>query len=122
IVLAGPDGLQKEAQAEFLARRYGLKTIAADDLARRSANRFLLKDCAVSERETRCISELARGRDIRRPVFIEVADRSLGGSPWDVYTIQAYYPEADVWTLDGTRPTAAISETLQRLLDRETVR
>src|ERR1039457_4323489 len=72
IVLAGPDGIQKTAQTEFLRQRYRLR---------------------------------------------EIADRHLQNSPWDVYLIESYNPDADVWTLDGTRPPQAISETLQRLLD-----
>ena len=72
-MLAGPDGIEKTAQTEFLRQRYRLR---------------------------------------------EIADRHLQNSPWDVYLIESYYPDADVWTLAGTRPPEAISKTLQRLLDR----
>jgi hypothetical protein len=120
ILLAGPDGIQKTAQAEFLRRRYGLRTVSAGDLTREIARggdqRLLLQDCAASPREAQCLSALARQRDLPPPVFIEIADRRLPSSPWDVDLIQSYYPDADVWTLDGTRPPEAISETLQRLL------
>lgn len=125
IVLAGPDGMQKSAQAEFLRRRYGLREIAAGDLTREAARghdkRFLLRDCAASPPEAQCLAALARQRDLPPPVFIEIADRRLRSSAysaWDVDLIQTYYPDAEVWTLDGTRPTEAISETLQRLLDK----
>lgn len=125
IVLAGPDGMQKTAQAEFLRQRYGLREIAAGDLtreaARRRNKRFLLRDCAASQREGQCLEALARQRDLPPPVFIEIADRRLGSSAypaWDVYLIQSYYPDAAVWTLDGTRPPEAISATLQHLLDK----
>ena len=125
IVLAGPDGMQKAAQAEFLRQRYGLREIAAGDLTREAAHsrnkRFLLQDCSESPREAQCLEALARQRDLPPPVFIEIADRRLPSSAysaWDVDLIQSYYPDADVWTLDGTRPPEAISETLQRLLDR----
>ena len=121
IVLGGPDGIGKTAQAEFLRRRYGLRTIPAGDLGRelaRSRNqRFLLQDCAASPHQEECLAALARQRDLPPPVFIEIADRRLENSPWDVDLIQSYYPDADVWTLDGTRPVEAISETLRRLLD-----
>jgi hypothetical protein len=125
IVLAGPDGIEKTAQAEFLRRRYGLRTVSAGDLPRDAARgrikRFLLQDCAARPREAHCLAALARQRDLPTPVFIEVADRRLQSpaySAWDVDLIQSYYPDADVWTLDGTRPTETTSETLQRLLDR----
>jgi hypothetical protein len=125
IILAGPEGTQKSAQAEFLRQRYGLREIAADDLTREAARgrnkRFLLRDCAASPREAQCLAALARQKDLPPPVFIEIADRRLRSSAYsalDVDLIQSYYPDADVWTLDGTRPPEAISETLQRLLDR----
>jgi len=124
IVLGGPDGIGKTAQAEFLRRRYGLRTIPAGDLGRelaRSRNqRFLLQDCAASPHQEECLAALARQRDLPPPVFIEIADRRLGSaarSGFNVDLIQSYYPDADVWTLDGTRPVEAISETLRRLLD-----
>lgn len=121
IVLAGPAGIQKSAQADFLKRRYGLHTMDAVDLrreiARSRTRRFLLEGCAASPREATCLSTLAGHRDLPPPVFIEIADRRLEHSSWDVDLIQTYYPDADVWTLDGTRPREAVSETLQRLLD-----
>lgn len=121
LVLAGPAGRQKTAQAEFLKRRYALRTITADDLTRETAGGrgrgFLLEDYPAGQPPARWLSGLAKQRDLPAPVFIEIADQHLKGAPLDVDLIQSYYPDADIWTLDGTLPAEAISATLATLLD-----
>lgn len=36
--------------------------------------------------------------------------------------IRAYYPEANIWTIDGTRPVSDVSSTIQSILDDEATR
>jgi hypothetical protein len=63
------------------------------------------------------LAALARQPDLPSPVFIDLADRRLNHPPSDAYLIQSYYPDADIWTLDGTRTVESLSATLQMLLD-----
>ncbi len=100
VVLAGPSSSQRLAQAEFLKRRYA----------------GVLLECGAGD-QARLLASLARRRDLAHPVFIEIADRGLGGPPLDTDLILSYYPDADIWTFDGTRPPEKVSDTLRRLLD-----
>ncbi len=123
IVLAGPNGAQKSAQADFLKRRYGLRTIDASDLTRevslRRNRRVLVPDCPSGLDGAACLATLVHRKDLPHPVFIQIADRRWHAPGWAVEAIQEYYPDADIWTVDGTRPSADVSETLQHLLDAE---
>jgi len=104
IVLAGPAGAQKIAQAEFLRRRYGKDSVFGDYPSTREQ----------SER----LAALVKQKHLPAPIVIQIADRFQKGSPLDVYGIESNYPGADIWTLDGTRPVETVSRTLQNLLDR----
>jgi hypothetical protein len=121
IVLTGPSGSQKSALAEFLKRRYALRTVTGDDLKRPLTRGhdtgFLLTDYPAGTGEAGYLAALARQPDLPSPVFIDLADRRLNHPPSDAYLIQSYYPDAPIWTLDGTRPAESLSATLQMLLD-----
>jgi len=121
IVLAGPPGTQKAAQAQFLKDRYGLRVISVAEL--KSHNKikggtpFLIADYPAGAGQADYLAALDGRRDLPKPVFIEIANLHLSKSPLDVDLIQSLYPDADIWTFDSTRPPAHISATLQALLD-----
>src|SRR5205085_10278538 len=105
-VLAGRAGSQKSAQAEFLKKTYSLPAVTANDLLKDSAsapaNGFVLQDYPKSKDQAERLAVVVRQKDLPPPIVIEIADRSMKNSPFDLDLLQSYYPEADVWTFDGT--------------------
>ena len=58
----------------------------------------------------------ARGRDDDTP---EVIARRLKDYHRELETIKSYYPEANIWTIDGSLPAAQVSQTIQSILKDE---
>ena len=121
IVIIGPPGTQKSAQTEFLRRRYRLPVITSEDLTKARAvprhDGFVLEDYPTTKERAGRLADLVRQRKLA-PVVIEIADRRFESPPVDVDTIESHFPEADIWTLDGTLPAQTISSTLEALLDK----
>jgi adenylate kinase len=57
-----------------------------------------------------------RKRDDDTPAQVE---RRLKDYHRELEMIKSYYPEANIWTIDGTRPPAEVSKTIQAVLADE---
>ncbi len=47
----------------------------------------------------------------------DIVERLLGRYHKEMDFLRSYYPEADIWTIDGTREPAGVSATLRLLIE-----
>ena len=58
----------------------------------------------------------ARGREDDKP---DVISRRLKDYHRELEMVRSYYPEANIWTIDGSLPSAEVSKTIQSILKDE---
>jgi adenylate kinase len=173
IVLIGPTGSGKTTQSEFLKKRFGIPTIALDDLVNPAA---LAKDRSkgkspgpepavddlVAEKVTRLdltkgvvldgypstkdqadhLAALAAKLKLPPPIIIQIdvpddvvrqrlekrqrADdkpelitERLNKYHREMEMIRSYYPQANIWTINGNKPVAQVSDTIEAILKDE---
>lgn len=176
IVLIGPTGSGKTTQSDFLKKKFGTPTIAADDLVKQNPSALAkyrqngidsgtpLTSPALNDLVADKLSkaDLSKGvvldgypatKDqadhlaamigklrLPSPIVIQldvpddvVRKRAAGrkrddDSPAQIEQrlkdyhreldmIRAYYPQANIWTIDGTKTPEAVSATIQTILD-----
>ena len=178
IVLIGPTGSGKTTQAEFLKKRFGIPTIAVDDLIQ-SNPAALAKyrgagitpgppqlnpaiDALVAEKVTSLdltkgvaldgypatkaqadhLAALAAKLNLRPPIVIqidlpdavarqraqkrqraddkpELIEERLKNYHREMDMIRSYYPQANIWTINGDKPVAEVSSTIEAILRDE---
>ncbi|HUL51580.1 MAG TPA: nucleoside monophosphate kinase [Candidatus Nitrosotalea sp.] len=178
IVLVGPTGSGKTTQAEFLKRRFGIPTIAVDDLvqanqaalekyrtagikpgppqlnpaidalvAEKVASLDLTKGVALdgypgSKDQADHLAALASKLNLPPPIVIQIdlsddivkerlkkrkrvddtpeliAER-LKNYHREMDMIRSYYPQANIWTINGDKPVAEVSSTIEAILNDE---
>jgi adenylate kinase len=178
LVLIGPPGSGKTTQAEFLKRRFGIATIAVDDVVRENPSALAkhrsagihdgpsqlnpAMDALIAERLARMdltkgvaldgypatkdqadhLTSLAKRHALPPPIIIqidvpdavvrerlrkrkhaddkpELIDESLKNYHREMDMIRAYYPSANIWTIDGAKSIAEVSSTLESILKDE---
>ena len=178
IVLIGPTGSGKTTQAEFLKKRFGIPTIAVDDLIQ--ANPAALAknrtpgitpgppqlnpaiDGLVAEKITRSdltkgvaldgypaskdqadhLAALAAKLNLPPPIVIQIdlpddvarqrlktrqraddkpdlIEERLKNYHREMDMIRSYYPQANIWTINGDKPVAEVSSTIEAILKDE---
>jgi adenylate kinase len=178
IVLMGPTGSGKTTQAEFLKRRFGIPTVAVDDLVQ--ANQAALEkyrtpgitagppqlspaiDALIAEKVTSLdltkgvaldgypgskdqadhLAALASKLNLPPPIVIqidlsddvvrerlkkrariddkpELIEERLKNYHREMDTIRSYYPQANIWTINGDKPVAEVSSTIEAILNDE---
>jgi adenylate kinase len=178
IVLIGPTGSGKTTQAEFLKKRFGIPTIAVDDLIQ--ANPAALAknrtagitpgppqlspaiDGLVAEAITRYdltkgvaldgypaskdqadhLAALAAKLNLPAPIIIqidlpddvarqrlktrqhaddkpELIEERLKNYHREMDMIRSYYPQANIWSINGDKPVAVVSSTIEAILKDE---
>jgi adenylate kinase len=175
ILLIGPTGSGKTTQAEFLKKRFGIPTIAVDDLiqanpaalakyrrpgitpgppqlnpaidelvAEKLASLDLTKGVALdgypgSKDQADHLAALAAKLNLPPPIVIdlevsddvarqrlaerqraddtpELIEERLKNYHREMDMIRSYYPEVNVWTVDGDKPVAEVSSTIEAIL------
>jgi adenylate kinase len=178
IVLIGPTGSGKTTQAAFLERRYGLPTIAADDLIKQNPQAmakyrtpgidpgvpqaspalndlvrkrlsqmdarkgFVLDGYPATKDQADHLESTVKELGLPRPIIIlldipdKVAlkrdkkrgreddtpaqiERRLKDYHREMDFVRSYYPEANIHTIDGTRPVAEVSKAIKTVLGKE---
>lgn len=178
IVLIGPTGSGKTTQAEFLKRKFGIPTLAVDDLIAENpaaleqyrttgidpgppqespALNQLVRDrlskldlthgaaldgYPATKDQADHLAALAKDLELPSPIVIqidvpdhvvrkrlrkrkrkddkpELIERRLKDYHRELEMIRAYYPEANIWTIDGTRTAAYVSKTIESILKDE---
>src|SRR5690242_15701956 len=175
VVLIGPTGSGKTTQAAFLQRRYGLPTIAADDLIKQhpealkkyqtpgidpgvpqsnpalndlvhdrisqmdAKKGFVLDGYPATKDQADHLEAMVKEMGLPSPVIIvlEIPDkialkrdkkrgreddtpaqieRRLKDYHREMDFVRTYYPEANIKTVDGTKPIAEVSKAIEALL------
>jgi adenylate kinase len=178
IVLIGPTGSGKTTQAAFLKKRFGIPTIAVDDLiqanpAALAKNRTtgitpgppqlnpavdglvaeaisrydLTKGVALdgypaSKDQADHLAALAAKLNLPPPIVIqidladdvarqrlktrqrpddkpELIEERLKNYHREMDMIRSYYPQANIWTINGDKPVAVVSSTIEAILNDE---
>ena len=175
IVLIGPTGSGKTTQAAFLQKRYGLPTIAADDLIKQHPEAlkkyqtpgidpgvpqsnpalndlvhdrlsqmyvkkgFVLDGYPATKDQADHLEAMLKEMGLPSPVIIvlEIPDkvalkrdkkrgreddtpvqieRRLKDYHREMDFVRTYYPEANIRTVDGTKPIAEVSKAIEAVL------
>jgi len=178
IVLIGPTGSGKTTQAAFLKKRFGIPTIAVDDLivanpatlgkyrsagitpgppqlnpavdilvAEKIASLDLTKGVALdgypaSKDQADRLAALAAKLKLPPPIIIQIdladdvarqrakarkrdddtpalIEERLKNYHREMDMIRSYYPEANIWTINGNKPVAEVSSTIEAILRDE---
>jgi len=178
IVLIGPTGSGKTTQTEFLKQRFGIPTIAVDDLIQANpaalakfrrpgvtsgppqlnpavdgliAEKLAALDLAKgvvldgypgSKDQADHLAALAAKMNLPPPIVIqidlpddvarrrlkerqraddtpELIDERLKNYHREMDMIRSYYPKANIWTINGDKPVAVISGTIEAILKDE---
>jgi adenylate kinase len=178
IVLIGPTGSGKTTQAEFLKKRFGIPTIAIDDLVRDNPAKLAnyqesgihsgppqlnpAIDALVAEKLTSLdltkgvaldgypaskdqadhLAALAGKLGLPPPIIIqidvpddvvrarlkkrqraddkpELIEERLKNYHREMDMIRSYYPEANIWTINGAKPVTEVSNTIEAILKDE---
>jgi adenylate kinase len=174
IVLMGPTGSGKSTQAEFLKKRFGIPTIAVDDLivanpaalakyrstgpaqlnpaidglvADKIASLDLTKGVALdgypaSKDQADRLAALATKLNLPPPIVIQIdvpddvsrqrakarnriddtpvlIDERLKNYHREMDMIRSYYPQANIWTVNGNKPIGEVSSTIEAILRDE---
>lgn len=178
IVLVGPTGSGKTTQAEFLRKRFGVATVALDDLiqanpaalakfsrpgitpglpqlnpavdalvAEQLASLDLTKGVVLvgypaSKDQADHLAALIPKLNLPDPIVIqidlpdevarqrlkrrqraddkpELIEERLKNYHREMDMIRSYYPEAKIWTIDGDKPVAEVSSTIEEIVTTE---
>jgi adenylate kinase len=178
ILLIGPTGSGKTTQAEFLKKRFGIPTVAVDDLiqanpaalakfrragitpgppqlnaaidgliAGKLASLDLTKGVVLdgypaSKDQADHLAALAAKLTLPPPIVIqldtpddvarqrlkerqrpddkpELIEERLKNYHREMDMIRSYYPEANIWTINGDKPVAVVSSTIEAILKDE---
>jgi adenylate kinase len=178
IVLIGPTGSGKTTQAEFLKKRFGIPTIAVDELiqanpaaltkyrtegitagppqlnpaidglvAEKVTGLDLTKGLALdgypaSKDQADHLAALARQLKLPSPIVIQIdlpdeiarqrlrkrqraddepdlVEERLKNYHREMDMIRSYYPQANIWTINGDKPVAEVSSTIEAILKDE---
>jgi adenylate kinase len=178
IVLIGPTGSGKTTQAEFLKKRFGIPTIAVDELiqanpaaltkyrtagitagppqlnpaidglvAEKVTGLDLTKGLALdgypaSKDQADHLAALARELNLPSPIVLQInlpdeiarqrlrkrqraddkpdlVEERLKNYHREMDMIRSYYPQANIWTINGDKPVAEVSSTIEAILKDE---
>jgi len=178
IVLIGPTGSGKTTQSEFLKRKFGIPTLAADDLIKQNpaalakyqergidpgtpqtnpalnelvADRLkgmdlgkgvVLDGYPATKDQADHLAALVKNLKLPAPIILQldVPDsvdfqrlekrkreddtqeqiaRRLKDYHRELDMIRSYYPEANIWTIDGTKSASEVSKTIEAILNDE---
>ena len=178
IVLIGPTGSGKTTQAEFLKRRFGIPTIAVDELieanpvalakyrtagitlgppqlnpaidvliAEKVSSLDLTKGVALdgypgSKDQADHLAALASRLNLPAPIVIQIdlpddvvrarlkkrarvddtptmIEERIRNYHREMDMIRSYYPQADIWTINGDKPVSEVSSTIEAILTDE---
>ena len=178
IILIGPTGSGKTTQAEFLRKRFGIPTVAMDDLiqanpaalakfrrkgitpgppqlnpaidglvAEKLSSLDLTKGVALdgypaSKDQADHLAALAVKLKLPPPIVIqidlpdevarqrlkerqraddkpELVEERLKNYHREMDMIRSYYPEVNIWIINGDKPVAAVSSTIEAILKDE---
>jgi len=178
IVLIGPTGSGKTTQAEFLKKRFGIPTLAVDDLIQANPAAFAKYrlqgitpgppqlnpaiDALIAEKVTSLdltkgvaldgypaskdqadrLAALAAKLNLPPPIVIqidvpdevarqrlknrrraddtpELIEERLKNYHREMDMIRSYYPQANIWTINGDKPVEVVSSTIEAILKDE---
>jgi adenylate kinase len=178
IVLIGPTGSGKTTQTEFIQKRFGIKTIAIDDLIREHPSALakdvtpgitpgppqtndaineLMRDALrkldltkgvvldgypATKEQADYLADLVRKLELPSPIVIqldvpdsmlrerlkkraepddrpELVEERLKSYHRELDMIRDYYPQANIWTIDGTKSIRSVSQTIEAILNDE---
>ena len=146
MVLIGPPGSGKTTQAELLARRYKVPVVSGDAALSDDAMRARLKALDVSRgfildgypatrHQADFLGVLVKEFKLPSPIILQldvpddvvrqrlagkekaaVLEKNLAQYHKEMDLIREYYPQADIWTVIGTRPIADVTRTIVSLI------
>lgn len=146
IVLIGPPGSGKTTQASFLQKKYGVPVITADratsneallrEILKAGTTRgFVLDGYPATRAQADHLGAVVKQLKLPSPVIIslevpdavvrerlkgkekpEVLDQRLSSYHKEMDLIRQYYPQADIWTVIGTKSVKEVSETIEMLI------
>jgi adenylate kinase len=178
ILLIGPTGSGKTTQVEFLNKRFGIPTVAVDDLIQANpaalakyrrqgitpgppqlnpaidrlvaeklasldlARGVVLDGYPASKDQADHLAELVAKLNLPPPIVIqidlpddiarqrlkerqrpddtpELIEERLKHYHREMDMIRSYYPEANIWTVNGDKPVAVVSSTIEAILKDE---
>ncbi len=146
MVLIGPPGSGKTTQADRLARRYKVPVVTGDAAMTNDALRaklkaldvtrgFILDGYPASRQQAGFLGVLVKEMKLPSPIVLqldvpddvvrqrlagkakpEALEKDLARYHKEMDLIRQYYPQADIWTVIGTRPIAEVSQTIISLI------
>lgn len=146
MVLIGPPGSGKTTQAELLTKRYRVPVVSGDaalsDAGLRARLKaidvtrgFILDGYPATRRQADFLGALVKELKLPSPIILQldvpddvvrqrlagkekadVLEKSLAQYHREMDLIREYYPQADIWTVIGTRPIAEVARTIVSLI------
>ncbi|WP_321475131.1 nucleoside monophosphate kinase [uncultured Paludibaculum sp.] len=146
LVLIGPPGSGKTTQAEFLTKKFHISVLAAGswmsdeqfDARLKILNTgkgFIIDGYPATHAQAQHLAAVVKGLNLPAPVIIqldvpddvvrqrmtgkekpEVLEKRLSDYHKEMDLIRAYYPQADIWSVIGTRSPQEVSKTIEMLI------
>jgi adenylate kinase len=146
MVLIGPPGGGKTTQSEALSKRYKVPVVAGDAALSDDALRARLKALDVSRgfildgypatrRQADFLGAVVKELKLPSPIILqlevpddvvrqrlagkqkpEALEKSLAQYHKEMDLFREYYPQADIWTVIGTRPISEVTQTIVSLI------
>lgn len=146
MVLIGPPGSGKTTQSEVLSKRYKVPVITGDAAMSDDALRAKLKALDVSRgfildgypatrRQADFLGVVVKELKLPSPIILqlevpddvvrqrlagkgrpEALEKSLAQYHKEMDLVREYYPQADIWTVIGTRPIREVTQTIVSLI------
>jgi adenylate kinase len=146
IVLIGPPGSGKTTQAELLTKRYGVPVVSGDSTLTDDALRaklkaidvrkgFILDGYPATRHQADFLGTLVKELNLPSPIVVqldvpdsvvrqrmagkqkpELLEKSLAQYHREMDFIREHYPQADIWTVIGTRSISEVSRTIVSLI------
>ncbi len=146
MVLIGPPGSGKTTQSELLSRRYRMPVVTGDAAMTDEALRtrlsaldvsrgFILDGYPATRRQADFLGSLVKELKLPSPIILqlevpdgvvrqrlagkqkpEALEKSLAQYHKEMGLVREYYPQADIWTVIGTRPISEVTRTIVSLI------
>jgi len=146
MVLIGPPGSGKTTQAEMLTKRYKAPVVTGDAALTDDALRaklkaldvtrgFILDGYPATRHQADFLGALVKELKLPSPIILQldvpddvvrqrlagkekpdILEKSLARYHREMDLFREHYPQADIWTVIGTRPIAEVSRTIVALI------
>lgn len=147
LVLIGPPGSGKTTQADFLTKRYHIPVLSAgswmsdeqfDERLKilNTGKGFIIDGYPATHAQAEHLAKVVKSLRLPSPVIVqldvpddvvrkrmagkekpETLEKRLSSYHREMDLIRSYYPQADIWSVIGTRAPKEVSETIEMLIE-----